>query len=96
MFLGDFSILCLKICPCKSQTKIRNVVFNEKTSSLNLFRVGKIYEKDKPHLIEIIMGYVSILIFAIQAVYKFYAGKGIFLLNPCHVVLVSFFTFTEY
>jgi len=62
-----------------------------KKSCLIESRVEKICEEDKPHFAEIVMGYVSILIFLIQAVYKFHAGKGIFLLNPCHIVLVSSF-----
>lgn len=44
--------------------------------------------KIKPHPIEVFFGYCAILVFAIQAVYKLSSGKGIFLLNPCHVVLL--------
>jgi hypothetical protein len=45
-------------------------------------------EKVKPHIMEIFLGWISIIIFCTQIWYKFSAGKGIFLLNPCHVVLL--------
>jgi len=53
------------------------------------FRKQEALGKIKPHPIEVFFGYCAILVFAIQAVYKLSSGKGIFLLNPCHVVLVN-------
>jgi len=41
-----------------------------------------------PTLIEKIFGILSIIIYIIQIGYKFTAGKGIFLMNPCHVMML--------
>jgi hypothetical protein len=41
-----------------------------------------------PHWFEILCGLFSAALFICQFFYKTYAGKGIFLFNPCHVVLV--------
>jgi len=42
----------------------------------------------KASKLERFFGEFSIFIFAVQMCYKFHDGKGIFLLNPCHVVLL--------
>jgi len=44
--------------------------------------------KLEPSQLEKFFGVFSIIIFAVQMCYKFPQGKGIFLLNPCHVVLL--------
>jgi len=41
-----------------------------------------------PTLIEKFCGYLSILIYISQIGYKFVSGKGVFLLNPCHVMMI--------
>jgi hypothetical protein len=42
----------------------------------------------EPSKLERFFGHFSIFIFALQMCYKFQAGKGVFMLNPCHVVLL--------
>jgi hypothetical protein len=42
----------------------------------------------EPSRLEKFFGEFSLFIFAVQMCYKFPVGKGVFLLNPCHVVLL--------
>jgi hypothetical protein len=55
----------------------------KKTKELDLSLV----KNTKPCLLEKIFGWISIVNFCMMVFYKLYTGRGVFLNNPCHVVL---------
>ena len=52
----------------------------------------------RPNVLEIIVGYLSLITLMVQMMYKFYTHRGrvmtnyviaIFVFNPCHIVVLS-------
>jgi hypothetical protein len=95
--IGDGGPTCFKELTVQFRVVISIVmtIFQYSVLQFALKQVQKKYgnvkeadDKVNPHKIELVFGWISIFVFICQIFYKIAAGKGIFMINPCHVVLL--------